>query len=239
MLRGMAEQEQPDVPRREVRDPRVLRALSHPLRLTLLEHLATLGEATATELAERIDESPANCSWHLRQLAKYGLIEEATGGTGRQRPWRWINQSIGVGSPTGDDSPEFIHAREGLLDVLLDREVAAYKTWRATESLAPQEWSDASVTNQSLHWMTVEELAAFKDDFYDLVDRHIMARLDRADPERRPADARAVRFVAWSFPAVPPADLPRSDAERPMEQQADPPQGDAGRSGTRNSRRAR
>lgn len=211
--------EQPDALRREVRDPRVLRALSHPLRLSLLEHLATLGEATATELAERVDESPANCSWHLRQLAKYGLIEEAQGGVGRQRPWRWINQSLTVADPVGDDSPEFTHAREGLLDVLTSREVAAFQAWRASESLAPREWSEASFANQSLHWMTVEELAAFKAEIYEVVDRHIMNRLDRADPAHRPADARAVRFVAWSFPAVPPHELPQSSSQTAEEEQ--------------------
>ena len=215
----MAEQEQPRGPRRELRDPSVLRALSHPLRLTLLEHLATVGQATATELAERVDESPANCSWHLRQLAKYGLIEEAAGGTGRQRPWRWINQSIGVGDPTGDDSPEFIHAREGLLDVLVSRDVAAFQAWRAAESLAPPEWADASFANQSLHWMTVEELAALKADINEVLERHVMDRLDRADPERRPADSRAVRFVAWSFPAARPEDLPRTSSRTPEEEQ--------------------
>lgn len=217
MLRCMTQQ--PDVPRREVRDPSVLRALSHPLRLSLLEQLATVGQATATELAERVDESPANCSWHLRQLAKHGLIEEAEGGTGRQRPWRWINQSLGVANPTGDDPPEFTHAREALLDVLTSREVAAFQTWRATESLAPQEWSDASFANQSLHWMTVEELAAFKADLNKVIERHIMDRLDRADPERRPADSRPVRFVAWSFPAVPPQELPRTVSLTPEEEQ--------------------
>ena len=33
-------------------------------------------------------ESPANTSFHLRQLAKYGYVEEAEGGTGRRRPWK-------------------------------------------------------------------------------------------------------------------------------------------------------
>ena len=33
-------------------------------------------------------ESPANASFHLRQLAKYGFVEEAEGGTGRRRPWK-------------------------------------------------------------------------------------------------------------------------------------------------------
>lgn len=207
----MAEQEQSGAPRRELRDPSVLRALSHPLRLSLLEHLATVGQATATELAERVDESPANCSWHLRQLAKYGLIEEADGGTGRQRPWRWINESLGVADPTDDDPPEFTHAREGLLDVLISREVEAFRAWRASKALTPPEWSEASFAHQSLHWMTVEELAAFKADINEVVDRHIMDRVDRADPSRRPADARGVRFVAWSFPSGPPEELPRDN----------------------------
>ena len=59
---------------------------------------------TATELADRLDESPANCSWHLRKLAEHGFIEEAAGGTGRQRPWqsgvsgmRWADDDDSAG----------------------------------------------------------------------------------------------------------------------------------------------
>jgi DNA-binding transcriptional ArsR family regulator len=207
------------VPRRELRDPGVLRALSHPLRLTLLEELANLGQATATELAERIGESPANCSWHLRQLAKYDLIEEGTGGTGRQRPWRWINESIGVADQSDDDEPEFTQARDALLDVLMSREVNAWRTWQATESRAPKQWSDASFGEVSLHWMTVEELAEFKADIRAVVDQHILSRLDRADPARRPADARPVRFIAWSIPSGRPDELPPSNPPPPEEEQ--------------------
>jgi DNA-binding transcriptional ArsR family regulator len=42
-----------------------LRALSHPVRLALLEALAT-GPLTATEAGELIDETPTTCSFHLR-----------------------------------------------------------------------------------------------------------------------------------------------------------------------------
>lgn len=65
-----------------------LRALTHPARQRLLKALAAAGTATATELAGHVGESPANCSWHLRQLARYGFVTEAGGGSGRQRPWR-------------------------------------------------------------------------------------------------------------------------------------------------------
>src|SRR6516164_10072494 len=69
-------------------DPRALRALAHPLRLSLLGMLRTEGPLTATQAGELLGESSASCSFHLRQLAKYGLVEETGGGQGRERPWR-------------------------------------------------------------------------------------------------------------------------------------------------------
>src|ERR1700748_3749041 len=73
---------------REITDPLAMRALAHPIRLALLEALADAGTLTATEAGERVGESPANASFHLRQLAKYGYVEEAEKGAGRRRPWR-------------------------------------------------------------------------------------------------------------------------------------------------------
>jgi DNA-binding transcriptional ArsR family regulator len=221
--------ERPDadsaVPRRELRDPRVLRALSHPLRLSLLEELASSGQATATELAERVGESPANCSWHLRQLARYGLIEEAGGGTGRQRPWKWVAQSLGVADAGEDDEPEFSHALEALMEVLMSREFEAWQAWRASRHTVPKPWLDASFGTHGLNWLTADELAAFKRACEEVIDRHIMSRVDRADPTHRPSDARPVRIVAWAFPAgsaparagTKPADPtdPTDEEERP------------------------
>src|SRR3984893_15394384 len=59
-------------PVRRIRDANTLRGLAHPVRIQLLEELALVGPMTATELAARVGESAANCSWHLRQLARYG-----------------------------------------------------------------------------------------------------------------------------------------------------------------------
>ena len=72
----------------EVTDPKAMRALAHPVRIALLEALTINGQLTATEAGEIVGESPANTSFHLRQLAKYGFVEEAEGGTGRRRPWK-------------------------------------------------------------------------------------------------------------------------------------------------------
>jgi hypothetical protein len=65
-----------------------MRALAHPLRWALLEALQHAGTLTATQAGEILGETPANCAFHLRTLAKYGLVEEAGGGKGRERPWR-------------------------------------------------------------------------------------------------------------------------------------------------------
>ena len=62
---------------RRLRDPRALTAVAHPVRMGILELLSVEGAMTATELADRLDESPANCSWHLRKLAEHDFIEEA------------------------------------------------------------------------------------------------------------------------------------------------------------------
>ena len=68
--------------------PRALRALAHPIRLALVGMLRREGPLTATRAAALLGESSASASFHLRQLAKYGLVEEAGGGRGRERPWR-------------------------------------------------------------------------------------------------------------------------------------------------------
>src|SRR3984885_15977455 len=69
-------------------DARALRAYAHPVRMKLVGLLRTEGPLTATRAGELLGESSGTTSFHLRQLAKYGLVEEAGGGTGRQKPWR-------------------------------------------------------------------------------------------------------------------------------------------------------
>jgi len=68
---------------RTVTDAQTLRALAHPVRIALLEELIVSGPLTATEVGERIGESPTTCSFHLRQLARYGFVEEAGAAPGR------------------------------------------------------------------------------------------------------------------------------------------------------------
>jgi DNA-binding transcriptional ArsR family regulator len=74
-------------------DPRTLRGIAHPMRVRILSSLREDGPATATALASRLGESSGATSYHLRQLAAHGFVEEdATRGVGRERWWRSVHR---------------------------------------------------------------------------------------------------------------------------------------------------
>jgi DNA-binding transcriptional ArsR family regulator len=187
-----------DLPHRHVDDPRELRALAHPLRIRILEQLFLAGPLTATEMAERVGESPANCSWHLRQLAKHRYVEEAPGGTGRQRPWRPVLESRSWNG--SGDSPEAAVAGDAMTTLSQDREFEEYQRYRERMRTEPPEWFDAAFWSQSFAWLTVEELSELQATLQELM----LSRAERfTDPSTRPAGARPIRFVAWGVPATP------------------------------------
>jgi DNA-binding transcriptional ArsR family regulator len=189
----------PDFPIREIRDPQVLRALSHPVRLRLLDELLLSGSATATELSDLVGESPANCSWHLRQLARYGFVEEAGGGTGRQRPWRIVAEGNRWGSDDQADT-ELARAGDTAGEMFLAQEVEALRSWWRNRRREPAQWRDTSFFTQVVSWLTVEELGAVRETVVEALKPY----LDRiGDAGKRPAGSRPIRLIAWGVPARP------------------------------------
>lgn len=75
---------------RHVHDPTVLRALAHPVRNRILGELTAQGPLRAADLSGELGIPANQASFHLRQLAKYGLVEEAVGEgrDRRDRVWR-------------------------------------------------------------------------------------------------------------------------------------------------------
>jgi DNA-binding transcriptional ArsR family regulator len=166
------------------------------VRLGILEQLAVTPSMTATELAEQLDETPSNCSWHLRKLAEHGFVEEADGGTGRRRPWRAV--AAGMRWDEVDESPELQRAGAALSALIIDREVARLATARARRREDTRPWQEASTWTQSMQWLTASELR----DINLAVNNLITSRLDRFEhPERRPAGARLCALLAWGVPA--------------------------------------
>src|SRR5437764_13961612 len=121
-------------------EPKALRALAHPIRLELVGLLRRHGPLTATRAAELLGESSGSTSFHLRQLAKYGLVEEAGGGHGRERPWRAT--AMFTGWPEVTDSPELAVASDLLRGVVAERYFEQLLRWLDGRDSEPEEWQD-------------------------------------------------------------------------------------------------
>ena len=106
------------------------------MRIALYEELAYGGAMTATEVGERIGETATTCSFHLRQLAKYGFVEEAGGGKGRARPWRLT--CLGWNIPAAHDRETQI-AGDLVLRLSRERAFARYQRWQETKAGYPRD----------------------------------------------------------------------------------------------------
>jgi DNA-binding transcriptional ArsR family regulator len=188
---------EPQVPRfREVTEAKALRVLAHPVRLALIEVLSVSGPMTATQAGERIGETPTTCSFHLRQLAKYGFVEEAGGGRGRSRPWQMT--SIGMRFAPVHDDPEAAIAGRALATVIRERQLDPHRTWVETRSEYPRPWQEAAISNQHVLYVTPAELAQLNEELSGLVLSRYWERV--TDPTRRPPGSAAVELLMFGYP---------------------------------------
>lgn len=190
MLRNVSFDEQ------ETTDTSWMRAMAHPLRWQILDVLRSSPEPmTATEVSEQVGESPANCSFHLRTLAKYGFIEEAGGGKGRSRPWRARDVQIEVQQTIGGDAPDGARA---LRDVIRSRSFQAIEAWeQGTTYDYPAVWREASMSAEWQLKLTLDDLIEIEKDFKAILDRY-------TSRDKAPDDAIPARVMAWAFPIGPP-----------------------------------
>lgn len=184
-----------------VSDARRLRALTHPVRLALIGKLVLHGPLTATEAGELIGESPTTCSFHLRQLAKYGFVEETGGGKGRARPWRMTTTGLSV---TAREDPASQMARDALMRMARQRQIEWYWTWLNTKSGYPRRWQDAAEDSEYVFHLTVEELEQLSRDLDAILMPLFQKRM--ADPPKRPAGSVPVQLLLLSHPIEYPED---------------------------------
>lgn len=176
---------------REVTDPRELRALAHPLRFALIDLLAE-GPLTASQCAEKLGESPASCSYHLRQLAKYGHVQPAEGGHGRERPWK----SRDGGIRWDESTPAGRTAGRVLADSVDEFRFESWRRYRENAEVEPVEWRDAALSTDMLAWLTPDELRDVTQRIYDIFGEYEHRENDASS---RPDDARLVRFFAYAY----------------------------------------
>ncbi|ROP36247.1 ArsR/SmtB family transcription factor [Saccharothrix texasensis] len=165
---------------RRVTDVDALKALAHPLRVSLLNHLLAVGPRTASECAEAVGSTASNCSWHLRQLAKSGHVERVEAGDGRERPWRATSVGYDVGA--FDDDPEVRAQQDALIAIGLNEDNRLAQRFLDRQHELPREWLEASAMHGYTVTVTAEELSGLLGMIDDIL-RPYLAPVRRDAPE--------------------------------------------------------
>ena len=174
-------------PRRH--DPTVLRAIAHPTRNRILNELEASGPLRAADIARLIDIPANQASFHLRQLAKYGFVEEAAAGQDRrERVWQLtdVEQSWRSGPAT-----------DQLDRVFAQREADRVLGWTARRAAEPAHWQDAAFLGGASLPVTADELLEIRQQLWSVLEPYV-ARVTDGAP--RPEGARFVRLLLAGTP---------------------------------------
>ncbi|HEV7656300.1 MAG TPA: winged helix-turn-helix domain-containing protein [Mycobacteriales bacterium] len=179
--------------RREVRDVRMLSALAHPVRTALLSHLMAVGPRTASECAEAVGASPSNCSWHLRQLEKFGFVERAEDAAdGRERPWRAAATGFDFSQIAAE--PAARGALQTFAAIRLDEENRLARAYLRGEDDLPEEWRRSADLSTYGLLLTPAELLELSARLDAAIRPYLAATRDDA-----PAGARPVHLFLSAF----------------------------------------
>jgi DNA-binding transcriptional ArsR family regulator len=178
----------------QITDPRALHSLAHPVRMAIIDALREHEVATATDCADVVGESVQSCAYHLRTLAKLGLVEEVPGADGRERPWRLRVSGFSVPKQQAA-SAQFRAAWDALRGQIVERDVDLLRRFLENqESFTPEQHAASTVRNMTLYG-TPDELQQLADEISSLLARY--ARQRKAE---RPHGAQRVHAVFWLVP---------------------------------------
>lgn len=182
-------------------DPVAIRALAHPLRLDLMKIIARLGRATTADAAREMGISHGLASHHLRQLAKYGFLEQVKGKDHRERPWRLVATSYNWSGARA--TAEGSVAVDVLEQMTAERTIEAFLDWQQRRKVWPQAWREHAGIGESSVYLTEAELAGIVEAMDALLLRYIDERpID--DVASRPEGSVPVTFTLFAVPGGPP-----------------------------------
>jgi DNA-binding MarR family transcriptional regulator len=185
--------------RRELTDLRDLRALAHPLRLALLDHLMSFGEQTAARCAAAVGSTTSNCSYHLRALGRAGFVERVGSADGRERPWRATATGLSYGQDV-EGSPAAAVAALALDELSLARGEGLTREARRRNARQPAEWAAAEAYHEFGLRLTSAELAELTEAIDSLVRPYIAMTRQGAPAE---AEVALLRLLAFRHPQTP------------------------------------
>lgn len=156
-----------------------------------MRYLTAQGSGTSAELARALDLNTGATSYHLRELARHGFVEEvAERAGGRQRRWRAVANDFRLPPRSRQDS-DLRAAVDEVTRLSFADDVAALTRWLSEGS---GEWADAVPYSRGTIRVSSGELQAFVEEYIALVSKY--ARRG----ERLPAGARAVATRLLAYP---------------------------------------
>jgi len=177
--------------------PHSLRGLAHPLRMQLLVSLRRDGPATASQLAAHLGESSGATSYHLRQLAAHGFVEDAPDrGKGRERWWQSAHQGTRLDDTLMSDPDPAVR---GAISVYL-HEIATFhatelSTWIGTQHDWSAEWIESSDISDYTLRLTPELTTELAGKIDELIESYRALAVDAETP-----DSARVRLHTHVFP---------------------------------------
>ncbi|SER95974.1 Helix-turn-helix domain-containing protein [Streptomyces sp. yr375] len=189
----------------ELGDLAALKALAQPRRQRMLEHLTLHGPATSATLARALGLNTGSTSYHLRELARYGFVEETAEETAeagctepsahRERWWRAVPGDRRF-PPRSRQSPELRHVMNELNHHAYAADLDLFERLQQ-DAGDGDPWADAFPYSRGTIRLTLPELREFFEEYIALLNRY-----KRPDSET-PPDARTLltRFLAFPAPA--------------------------------------
>ncbi|WP_412542325.1 helix-turn-helix domain-containing protein [Longispora sp. K20-0274] len=182
-----------------IKDPTVLKAVTHPLRMRLYGLLNTYGPATASTLAERVDLAVAKVSYHLHQLARFGFVVEAPelARDGRERWWRSVPGGISWSEGDFPAGSEGRAISEAVTADTIRRRFQLLDDYLRNQDGWPEEWRNAAWSTNGAIRVDRAELAEFTAELAELFRRWAARPVDETD------ERQFVYLFAHAFPYVP------------------------------------
>ncbi|QFR00020.1 helix-turn-helix transcriptional regulator [Streptomyces phaeolivaceus] len=165
-------------------DARSLRGLAHPLRMRLLKELRHGGPATASQLASKLGESSGATSYHLRQLASHGFVEDAPEhGKGRERWWRAVHMGVRFDEALlKNQNPEVRGAADLFLHEVANHHTQELATWLGTRDDWSKAWNRSSDMSDWTLSLTPDLALELINKMHDLVESYRTSSPDNSTP---------------------------------------------------------
>ncbi|MFE5585040.1 ArsR/SmtB family transcription factor [Kitasatospora sp. NPDC056531] len=172
-----------------------MRAMAHPVRMQLVGLLRKHGPSTATRLAAQLGLNSGATSYHLRQLAAAGFVEEdRERGNARERWWRAAHPlTVWTGDDMADEEPDT--AVGFLRSVLAAHTLTGQRTLDAFETM-PREWRRVTDLSDLILQLTPAEAEQLTGELSDVIGRY--RRIDDGEPV--PEGAEQVSVIVHVLP---------------------------------------